>query len=180
MTLLNDLRLQGALIGLLLLGLCASLLWPVGARLFELRAQSSALTPLIERHYNSLATPLPVNPSDNHRIFILAASDLAETDNLSADIQAALIDTLKTNQTRLVDLRENTSGTSVPGLEALSFTLSFEGDLQAVLTSLSKLAETPWPLLIDNLDLKAEGPTTRPDRKMRAMLKLSLWTEAPD
>lgn len=176
MSALRSIKLQGALIALILIGVAASLLWPLGTRILDLQAQSQALTPLIERHYASLRQPLPTNPNENHRIFIIPAISL-ETDNLSADVQAALIETLKTNQTRLIDLRENTADTSVPGLEALSFTLNFEGDLQAIFASLTKLAETPWPLLIEKLDLKADGPTNRPDRKMRASLTLTLWTE---
>lgn len=177
MSYLKSMKLHGALIAIALAAFAFLLLWPTGSRIFQVHQETKSLGPLIERHYASLAKALPANPYQNHAVFIASKDIILSSDNISADIQAKLIDTLKANQTRLIDLRQNTSDETINGLQGLSFTLSFEGDLQAVFTTLSKLTETPWPLLVETMDVTAEGPDDRPDRKVRITLTLKIWTE---
>ena len=165
--------------GLILIGLALMLTWlTIGSNIAELtgiHAETKEAKARIVRYEAALSRPISENPYRNFEIFVLKADQQASA--LSADIQAAIIDSIRLNQARLIGLEEGDPDMEIAGLEALVFNLSFEGDIEAILDTLGAVSEQSWPLIIEAINLQAQGPANRPDRRMRVTLQLKLWME---
>lgn len=165
--------------GLILIGFVIMVAWfTIGSNIAELtgiHAETKEAKARIVRYEAALSRPLSENPYRHFETFVLKTDQQAST--LSADIQAAIIDSIRLNQARMIGLEEGDPDMEIAGLKALVFNLSFEGDIEAILDTLGAISEQSWPLVIEAISLQAQGPANRPDRRMRVTLKLKLWTE---
>ncbi|MEO0884288.1 MAG: hypothetical protein AAFY34_16395 [Pseudomonadota bacterium] len=158
-------------------GMAGAVTMPNLYRIQDTKASIAQQNELIARHLDVLARPHMITPHTNLQKYILPAegSDLS---TLSADFQAELLAALASNQARLINLSQADNVVDIQGLEGLDFRLAFEGDLEAVTGFADALSKMRWPVLVERFELVAQGPETRPDRKLRATLALRIWSEA--
>ncbi|MCH9752462.1 MAG: hypothetical protein K0U61_09630 [Alphaproteobacteria bacterium] len=120
-----------------------------------------------------LDQPLSADRSLPYRSYVLAIG--ADVDAIS-NVQTGLLDLIRQNQARLIDLRETPTSARLGSLSALMYRVELEGDLQAVLETLSALGTSNYPLLIDRLELRPLERADRPDRLVRMTANLTVWT----
>lgn len=117
--------------------------------------------------------PLSADQSLPYRSFVLA---VGSSDEPFGNVQTGLLDLIRQNQARLIDLREIQTSAQLGSLSALMYRVELEGDLQAVLETLSALGTSDYPVLIDRLELRPLERTDRPDRLVRMSANLTIWT----
>lgn len=151
-------------------------MWPGASRTyFDYHVIQSELA-LIKRHVEALSRQPKPNPNRHLQSYIWPMEDNTPS-LISADVQASLLETLQLNQGRLVNLQQVDNMNNIIGLTGLDFRLSFEGDLQTLTGFLEAISSLEWPILIEGLDIIAQGPEERPDRNLRINLTLRLWLE---
>ena len=133
---------------------------------------------LIDSHITALSAPAPTDAFLSHQTFIHMDTSGKSAAMNANQIQAALIDIVKLNKARLVEMRTLAVDKSIDTMQAQVFRLEYEGDLQAILATLEALGRMKQPVLINDFTLKPVGQYDRSDRRMRATLKLSFWTES--
>ncbi|MEM7663388.1 MAG: hypothetical protein AAF292_14170 [Pseudomonadota bacterium] len=149
---------------------------PNVGRIQSAQAAIAQQNDLIDRHLDVLARPPVVTPHTALQKHIVTSEE-ADMSGLAADFQAELLEALTANQARLINLRKADSVLDIGGLEGLDFRLTFEGDLQSIVGVADTLNDMQWPVLVETMELVAQGPETRPDRKVRASLSLRVWVE---
>ena len=128
---------------------------------------------LIVDYEARLNQPLSADRSLPYRTYVLAIGSDGE---LAGNIQTGLLDLIRQNQARLVDLRETQTSAKLGSLSAMMYRVELEGDLQAVLETLSALGTSNVPVLIDRLELRPLERSDRPDRLVRMTANLTIWT----
>jgi len=155
----------------------AGLFWPTAESLIDKRQRVETARELIASHIEDLSAPAPTNEYLRFQSFVYQPPEGTDTQLSSSEIQTALIDQVRIHQARLVDLRVSDTPNQLDTLEALELRLEIEGDLKALLDTISALGDLPQPILIDSLTIKPVGRFDRPDRRLRLSLDLSVWSE---
>lgn len=164
-----------------LLGLvCAGIILPKASALIENTRLANEAEALIASHISDLSAPPPPNVYLKYRSYTYQAAGNEEGALDSGSIQAAIIDQVKTNRARLVDLSAPESSRELGNLKTIEFRLEVEGDIKSLLDTVQSLGILAAPILIDTLSIKPVGRFDRPDRRMRMTLELSIWTEVAD
>lgn len=164
---------------LILLGLiCAGIVLPKASAYLENNRLANEAESLIASHINALSAPPPPNAFLKYRSYTHQTTSLEDGALDSGEIQAAIIDRVRTNRARLVDLSAPESSQTLGNLETIEFRLEVEGDIKSLLDTIKSLGDLSAPILIDTLSIKPVGRFDRPDRRMRMILELSIWAEA--
>ncbi|KCZ52821.1 hypothetical protein HY29_17930 [Hyphomonas beringensis] len=164
---------------ILLLSLLTASLFVLAPRTYQVFSHWQSIQhneALIRSHSKDLSRPIPVNPYNHMRSYISDVKTPEAYSNLSSQIQAALLDLVRSKQARLTDLRESPSDRSIGGLEALQFKLEAEGDIQSLLEVIDGIGGIEIPILVKTLELRPLGSADRPDQRMRLVITLSAWT----
>lgn len=165
--------LQGWIWWGIIAALVYALLGPKLERTLMANRVAAEKAELVVEYEARLDLPLSADRSSPFRSYVLkTGSDGEPVEN----IQTGLLDIIGQNQARLIDLRETQTSAQLGSLSALMYRVELEGDLQAVLETLSALGTSEMPVLIDRLELRPLERSERPDRLVRMSANLTIWT----
>ncbi|MBO6689399.1 MAG: hypothetical protein JJ919_13045 [Henriciella sp.] len=164
---------QGWIWWLVMAALLYALLGPKVDAIFTANRTAAEKAELIVDYEARLKQPLSADRSLPYRSYVWTVGAEAEP---GRNVQTDLLDLIRQNQARLVDLRETQTSARLGSLSALMYRVELEGDLQAVLETLSALGTSSYPVLIDRLELRPLERSERPDRLVRMTANLTIWT----
>lgn len=155
---------------------CALLLPPINELLTnrEAKAKNEAL---IVSYVSKLGAPTPPNTWRKYQTFIAQNSLVDDSMLNTAEVQTRILQQVRGQQARLIDLQEIAAPQDLGSLTALAFRLDMEGDLQAMLQTIEALGQTGLPILIEDMELRAIGRMERPDQLLRLSIMLTIWRE---
>lgn len=91
--------------------------------------------------------------------------------------QEEVIGYIRAAKARLVEFRALPSRSDIDALQGLSFRLAIEGDWQALLECLSRMSQTSYPIIIDELSIVPRPINDRADRRLRLTIQITIWTD---
>lgn len=168
-------RAQGGVLLATLILLCAAMLAPSLAEIRESFERIELAEMRIATHRAKLVEPVRSAQPLEFESFLVPAERIEETSQ--AALQTALVEVVRSNGARLIDLRPNAADQEIDGLTALGFRMEFESDFRAALQTINMLGTANCPFLLDRVQLRPVGQFERPDRRVRVLLSVSCWTE---
>ena len=168
-------NLQGWIWWLAIGVLLIALLGPKVEALITAKRVLSEKAALIVDYESRLSTPISIDRTLSYRSYVLSDSD--QTDVANA-VQSTVLELIRQNQIRLIDLRETETPVTLENLTAVAYRVELEGDLRAVLETLAAFGSSTYPILVDQMELRPSERYDRPDRLVRMIALLTIWTGA--
>ena len=134
----------------------------------------------IDRYQDKLNQPLPPDANTKYGGFVHPLPLGQTLDQFEPDLQARLLNTVRSNQARLVGLTALPStGDQIGSLGSLEYRLEIEGHYIATTAVLRALSGYEEPLLIDRITIQPANRNGRPDSNLRSQMNIRLLIEAP-
>ena len=134
----------------------------------------------ISRYQEKLDHPLPPDANIKYGGFAHPLPPGQTLDQFEPDLQARLLNTVRSNQARLVGLTAlPLTGNQVGILGSLEYRLEIEGHFIATTAVLRALSGYQEPLLIDQISIQPANRNGRPDSNLRSQMNIRLLIEDP-